>query len=577
MGKILLGALAACLLCSAAQAQTPSPAPVPAPTPVPSASPTGNKIYEALTLMGGTADCATLPNKVNDLALTSVKVVAQSMEWARLASNPLLDEAKYIAWVLLWAILFAEVTFSGFRLMLGSSIVEQLGLLTTKTFIYLIVSGTVIFPGAPSPWNTSEGIIRSTMFRMMHAGKKVGATIVKQASHANVRSLPGIQQINPGSINIPPKGGNGVGSGGDKDAWGPPTSSITSASGRAEPIMYWLAWIGVENACKFTYDRFGNPLISGSASGTVDPSNEYKYAQPSLNARIWGESPKVDDASNASAKVRAKMKSSQGQLPSLTGAGGPGQEGGVTDFARGMLIAMMPLQMFGIAMSVAGIQIGSLVSVVFAQMSILVGAITAFNIASALGLACLPLMYFRMFDKVWSQYLITLASLGLVPCFFYILSAIGFVFSTTVFEMLFPLDTTGGATKSLAVVLNDVFFAAVQSTMMSFSLVTNTFGGLFEIAIGWLLIIYLALGRIMFGSTVVAAFITGGSMFALLAPRFAFRWTSGFGGEDIVEKISEAFNGIQSAVGSGLGQMYSDALGRAGSLGSGFGRAMGGK
>jgi hypothetical protein len=542
----------------------------------------GNAINSAIEMMSGSADCRTIGNSVSTLSERAVEVVGESMFWARNVSATLFVESQEVAWTLLWAVLFAEVTFAGFRLMLGSSIVEQLGLLTTKTFIYLIVSGTVPIPSAPgSPFDTSEGVIRATMFRLMHAGKVVGARIVKDASHSNVAALPGIRGINVPTSVIPPADGRPGAGFDDKAKWGPPSATGTAA-GRGEPIMYWLAWIGVENACKYGYDNFGNPIAPGSGAGgggRVDPANEYKYSQMSLNARIWGESPEVSDPNNASQKVLDSMKKNQDTLRDLagTGAAGTGEEGGVTDFARGMLIAMMPLQMFGIAMSVAGVQIGSLVTVVFAQMSILVGSITAFNLASAIGLAVLPLMYFRMFDKVWSQYLITLGSLGLIPFFFYILSAVGFVFATTVFEMLFPLGGTGSSAKSLAVVLNEVFFAAVRSTMMSFSLVTGVFGGLFEATIGWLLIIYLSLGRIMFGSTVVAAFVTGGAMFALLAPRFAFRWTSGFGGEDIVEKISEVFNGIQSAVGSGMGQMYSDALGRAGGMGQGFTKALGGK
>ncbi len=562
---LLAALLSVGLLASSSLAGTPTPTPVPTPAPT---------INRALSIMGGNITCTNMPAAVDFLSQRAVDVVSESMAWAREVSNPLLDESIRIAWVLLWAVLFAEISFTGIRLMLGSSIVEQLGLLTTKTFIYLIVSGSVIFPGAPSPWNSSEGIIRATMYRLMHAGKVVGGQIVKNASHTNVAALPGIANMNPDPNLIPGRAGSGT-LGPDNIMWGPAVPA-TSAHGRAEPVMYWMSWLGVDNACRYTFDPRGRPLIDNLYSTQVTASNEYKYSQASLNARIWGESAWINDPNNASQRVWEAMDKGEDELKEMAGTGtsGTGAEGGITDLARGVLIAIMPLQMFGIAMSVAGIQIGSLVTVVFAQMSILVGAITAFNIASALGLAVLPLMYFRMFDKIWSQYLIGLGSLGLIPCFFYILSAVGFVFSTTIFEMLFPLTTVTGGSKPLALVLNEVFFAAVRNTMSSFSIVTNVFSGLFETTIGWLLIIYLSLGRIMFGSTVVAAFITGGAMFALLAPRFAFRWTAGFGGEDVVEKISEVFNGIQSAVGSGLGQMYSDALSRAGSLGKGIGAGL---
>jgi hypothetical protein len=559
---------------------------------------TPNAIQRALDLLKPSSP-VPLPTALDNLAKTSADIIKESMLWSQKTHEALRADASEIAATLLFAVLFAEITFTGFRLMLGSSIIEQLGLLTTKTFIYVIVAGLVPFPGATAPYNSADAIIRTSMFRLMHGGKYVGFQIIKTAAHPSVLAIPDIaaMDMDPATA-IPPKDGwssgvswlgapfsavpdpfgrerrfTGAGGGyGDAGAFGPESAAAgtTNPAGRAEPIVYWTSWLGLQYADEYKFDNLrGLPLPTDAQ--LIRDGKEYKYSQISMNARIWGEDPESPDGS-----VSAKLRENASALPGA--GGGTGGFSQWEDFARGALTGVMPLQMFGLALTVAGIQIGSLVTVLFTQMSILIGSITAFNIASALGLAVLPLMYFRMFDKIWSQYLIGLASLALVPCFYYVLSAIGFVFSTFAFEMLFPLPANlspAGAPSSnlaMSVMLNELFFAVVSSTMQSFSLFTGALGKFFEWAISSLVAVYLILGRIMFGTTIIAAFVSAGALFTVLAPRFAFRWQQAFGAEDVIEKISEVFNGLQSAIGSGMGQMYSDALSRGSSMLRGAGR-----
>jgi hypothetical protein len=541
-----------------------------------------------------------LVEAMDNLAVTAMDVIKESMLWSHKLHETIRADAVDIAATLLFAVLFAEITFTGFRLMLGSSIIEQLGRLTTKTFIYVIVSGLIPVPGAPAPYNSVDGIIRSTMYRMMHGGKYVGTQIIKRSAHPQVLEIEGIQDMSvdasdsiPDAGGFPPTAGGGsswlgapfsggtdqygrplrftgAGSGyGDAGAFGPNPGAAGTASpaGRAEPFVYWMTWIGVEYANKYSYDESGHPKESDAELIRDTPRKEYKYSQLSLNSRIWGEDP-TSPTQAVSSRLREKAKDNLKTLKEKEGSTGAGGVSTWEDIARGTMTGMMPLQMFGMAMTVAGIQIGSLVTVLFTQIGILVGSITAFNLASALGLAVLPLMYFAMFDKIWSQYLVTLASLGMIPCLYYILSAVGFVFSTFLFEQLFPLPRNLGGTgvASLAVILNDLFFAAVGTTMNSFSLFVGALGEWFKWGVASLISVYLILGRILFGTTIVAAFVSAGAIFATLAPRFAFRWTQAFGAEDIVEKVGEAFTGIQSAVGSGMGQMYADALQRGSSM-----------
>lgn len=542
-----------------------------------------------------------------DMASMAVLLIKDSMLWAQKVHEALRGEANEIAATLLWAVLFAEITFTGFRLMLGSSIIEQLGYLTTKTFIYVIVSGIVVFPGAPSPYNTAEGIIRGSMFRLMHAGKYLGSELVKNASHPNVKKLNGIKQMKIDKANavpdavgwggigptVPPTGDNlsgtdvlgrpyrqlGASGFGDAGSFGPTLGTSAgggpSPSARAEPMMYWLAWIGVENAAMYAPDGKGQPAYpTGAELRKKLGEDEYKFSQLSLNVRIWGENPDTGQTVSQQLTKNAEEKADAYRKALADGeVGGVDGKSMVENMASGVLMGTMPLQMFGIALSVAGVQIAALITVIFAQISMLVGSIAAFNIAASLGLAVLPLMYFRTFDKIWSQYLIGLGSLALVPFLFYLLSAVGFIFSTFVFEQLFPvpasLGGSGGEKPSLALILNQMFFSAVETTMTSFGLVLSGFGSALVFLIGSMISIYITLGRIMFGCTIVAAFVSAGALFSLLAPRFAFRWQQGFGAEDVMEKIGEIFNNIQSAVGSGMGQMYADAISKGGQMGKG--------
>lgn len=560
------------------------------------------QIRQILNILNKDAEGKDLTKATSDMAKMSLLLIKDSMLWAQKVHETLRGEAAEVAATLLWAVLFAEITFTGFRLMLGSSIIEQLGYLTTKTFIYVIVSGIVTFPGAPVPYNSAEGIIRGAMFRLMHAGKYLGSELIKSASHPNVQKLEGIAKMKVERANaVPESGGWGNfgpapaggplsgsdplgrpyrrlgGSGfGDAGSFGPNMggSSSLSPSARAEPMMYWLAWIGVEYATKYRPNDKGQPKYPSGADLTKAlGSEEYKFSQISLNVRIWGEDPTTGDT--VSQRLEDNAKAAQEEFKNNSGVvAGTDGKSFWEDTATGVLMGTMPLQMFGIALSVAGVQIAALITVVFAQISMLVGSITAFNIAASMGLAVLPLMYFRTFDKIWSQYLIALGSLALVPFLFYLLSAIGFIFSTFVFEQLFPippsLGGSGPETPSLALILNQMFFAAVETTMTSFGLVLSGFGKALVFLISSMISIYITLGRIMFGCTIVASFVSAGALFSLLAPRFAFRWQNGFAAEDVMEKIGEIFNNIQSAVGSGMGQMYSDAISKGGNMGKGL-------
>lgn len=569
------------------------------------------QIKKIFDILNPDAKGKKLDGATTDMAKMAVLLIKDSMLWSQKVHEALRGEAAEIASTLLWAVLFAEITFAGFRLMLGSSIIEQLGLLTTKTFIYLIVSGTVVFPGAPAPYNTAEGIIRGAMFRMMHAGKFLGSELIKNASHPNVQSLSGIKEMQVEKSAIPssmgfsgmgpdPAGGPLTGEDalgrpyrrlggqgyGDAGSFGPNLGgtggSTIAPAARAEPMMYWLSWIGVEYATLYAPGPTGQPDYPKTTSELKKRllEEEYKFSQLSLNVRIWGENPLTGDTVSEKLAKNSEIAMDEFRRQQDQDAD-PSQKSSWSDTATGVLMGTMPLQMFGIALSVAGVQIAALITVVFAQISMLVGSITAFNIAASMGLAVLPLMYFKMFDKIWSQYLISLGSLALIPFLFYLLSAIGFIFSTTIFEQLFPLPQAiagraGAETPSLALILNQMFFAAVETTMTSFGLVLSGFGQALIFLLSSMISIYVTLGRIMFGCTIVASFISAGALFSLLAPRFAFRWQQGFGAEDVMEKIGEIFNNIQSAVGSGMGQMYSDAISKGGQMGKGLMSGMGG-
>lgn len=279
--------------------------------------------------------------------------------------------------------------------------------------------------------------------------------------------------------------------------------------------------------------------------------------------RIWNDK-------ESAVKIRDLNASSS----STTGSEGAADDV-IAKTIQSAIYLFMPFQLIGTVLAIAQFQLAGLMSIVFGYLAILYGSIVALDVATALCITTLPLIYFRSFEQLWSQILTVLAGLAIIPCLYYIFSALGFIFIDQLFDSLFPIPEQG-STASFAIVLNSVFTAAIIQT---FAVVDGYLTSVLEIgaeALASLLSVFVFLGKLMFGSLILTTMIGSGVAFGAAAPGLALRWRQGFASEDLFSKITESLMGLQSTMGSGLGSVYSDALGSlsrgAGGLTKGLGR-----
>lgn len=437
-------------------------------------------------------------------------------------------EGRAIAKSLLLPILTAEITFTGVRMMLKASVVEQLGRLTLTTFLLTIL----LWQNGPTD------IIANGMRQLTLAGKGIGKKILVAAVDPKVcQQLPstkskfGWEQIK--NANPVPAYQKHLANIEDLTKYNPEQGLDVGAK-ELEPIYYWTAWIGLpptRDEIKASSDAMSN--LSYKVSG--DSTRFYKFSMTGLMLRIWGDS-KFSSSTGESSKDKSMDVISQ------------------------IILATVPFQQFASALIIASVQISAILAPAIAMVSILVGSIFSFHVVYALGIATLPLIYFKSFDRLWAKYLNLLVGLALIPFFYYIFSAIGFVFAVNLFEMLFPLDPQASST-SLGQLINSVFMDSIYSVLSSGSfyfkigVVQQGIGAIYSLGQG-----FVVLGKIITGSVVVASFIFGGTSFAAMAPTVAMHWNMGFGGHEVMGKISDFFRGLGNTMSGAAGHVVGEQV-----------------
>jgi hypothetical protein len=79
-----------------------------------------------------------------------------------------------------------------------------------------------------------------------------------------------------------------------------------------------------------------------------------------------------------------------------------------------------------------------------------------------------------------------------------------------------------------------------------------------------------AIGLFFAGSSVITTFVAGGVAFSGLSIGAAFRWNQAFASEEMLGRVNEFFIGLQSSLGSSLGQMYGQGIQRMSNAAGGF-------
>jgi hypothetical protein len=293
----------------------------------------------------------------------------------------------------------------------------------------------------------------------------------------------------------------------------------------------------------------------------VDSATEFKMGISSIMRRIWnarddGRPPPPDGSSpTAWSKIfDALQRASQSFLQ--------------TFFIFSLFLACL---------GIAAVQAGAYLTVVIATLSILTASVVTFDIVLALGYATLPLIYFRSFDRLWSQYLIVCVALALIPCFFYVFSSIGFVFATSTFEILFPLSdpATAAGGASFSAMLTSIFLGAAYTLVScSHGILPQVWGTMFgnTVSMAEGMVFF---GKMFVGSLIVATFVGIGTSFAGLAPLIATRWNSGFGGEQVFTSVRTGIGSLRETLPSQIAQVYSGGIEQAQAMANAAGRTAG--
>jgi len=500
-------------------------------TPAPAASSSNGTLLDALLGSSAFTDNINVPVTLQQTMVTSVSA---SQKTGVRVGNTLMDYTRDVFFSILGIVIVANITFMGFRIMLRASVVESLTQFTVSSFILAVVAGL-------TATQTPATIIEKAMYQLTIAGRYIGADIISRGmykagtSGGSAGSLGPDQQAVKASMEAG-KGGittTDVPAGGD---------IVTPASAPLEPAVYWLLWLGVEHQQKIT--NKSTPLeIKKESTKPVDANKEYKFSTASLMSRFWGDE-----------KWAAQLK--EVGAADYNREAGSGEAPSMMDNAAAFMLASSPFRALSMALTIGTIQTGAILQPVMQQIGVFSGAIMAFYVVTALGVATLPLIYFQTFRSLWSTYLTVIAGIALIPCFYYIFSAIGFVFATNTFESLFPIATPG--TTSFAMTLNAVFMKTVAvalgniSWVLQAALDTSVIKSIVSVTFGWMLV----LGRVTFASGVVSSIVVGGVSFALLGGQVAYKWAQGFGAEGLTDRVGELFSGVQSAVASGLSGMY---------------------
>lgn len=428
------------------------------------------------------------------------KLVNQTRSWSRSVREQVTErEAKAVARALLLPVLILEISFCGLRVLRRQPLTDQLARLTGVSFIAILVLTGVL-----------QGVIVGASDYLADSGRNIGALILRHCRDFNgTRELPALRDLYEGPLIEPGASGE------------------QNARPAFEPLFYWCAWLG------------SPPTRSElEAPDRLNSEGEFKFAPAALMRRIWNYHDEPFPTQDLPAK---EGEFSEGLLDYLQRSG------------QVFLQTFFLLGLFLLCLTIAAIQAGAYLAILFATLSILLAAFVSFDLIAALGYATLPLIYFPAFDRLWAQYLVTLVGLTLIPFFYYLCSAIGFVFATTLFEILFPAEPS---TASFAQLLSSVYLGTAYVLVESLHTLLPQLLGTLEGQGATMIEGLVFLGKILAGSLIVASFVGIGVGFAALAPLLAMRWHCGFSGDGVFDRIAGGMGEARSAFATGIGGLY---------------------
>ncbi|MDD2709039.1 MAG: hypothetical protein PHV34_13720 [Verrucomicrobiae bacterium] len=303
-----------------------------------------------------------------------------------------------------------------------------------------------------------------------------------------------------------------------------------------QPAVYWTQWIG--NPKDAAHYKYGYRYI-----------RQYVWPTPEENSGAPSLLPSTDEILHAENLLQAAQERALGWM------------------LYQFFSFLKPLMVMPIILGAAFAQYAGCLAPHLADIGVVGGAHIAFNFILGAGLAVLPLIFFASTRDIFVHYLTILIAIALIPFFYYVLMAVGFVFSTTVFKSLF-LSGPG----SVALFMSGVFEQAFEQARDALaaqggSNMARTFLSL----LAW----FKPSAILAAGSLMITSFITAGCLFGALAMPVAFSWNRAFASELLVKMVADAFTHIHSALGTGVGQFYSQGMQMAQTLAN-YGTSYGG-
>ncbi|MFZ5805854.1 MAG: hypothetical protein ACOY3I_01410 [Verrucomicrobiota bacterium] len=435
-----------------------------------------------------------------------------------------------IATAIIWPIVAMELTFVGIRIAFRQTFVDQFAQFTR----FLIIAYIIIVAQTP------QKLIRETMPKLTEGGKKIGKELIEKSGKT-------VQSDNP--------------------------------------ILYWGEWLGDikkdKQDCKyhqkFIFKMYNEKAIPQLTEGKKDPLLERyeKFLDP-------GDPDSTGEPDSSLDKLYILFKE-------ILPGSDKEDERSVFTYLRGgamttedFIALLMPFMVLSMIVTAAMAQMAGYIAPVFTQVAVLVGSQCLLEFVLAVGLVVMPLMFFKTFNDIWAKHLTFCTGLMLIPCFYYILSGFGFVFSTLAFDAIFPeVATPQGSGPGLAVYLKVLFKTAIHDILPQFfKVLGNAFASKGLVLFFWVVAIFEKLFFYVGGTVIITTFVGGGVGFGAIAHGFAGAWDKAFSNQTLMDKINEFFQMVQGAVGSAVGQATGQAMSSTTNLigggARGIGKAMGG-
>ncbi len=427
-------------------------------------------------------------------------------------------------------VLFAAATFSGWRIVFGRPILDELLDYTLLAFLTWLL----VYAQAP------QFLIDRNRQAMITGGQQVGLQIAQLA-----------------------QGG--------------------PAPGGYDPAAWWFRWMGLP---------VPNQGGVASAPGPLDPAT-FKFG-PVYIGTVMFQNVFLPEGASANPFADVKLyQQLQAALQSLLGALGKGGTTPTPNESTNwntVLLYGIPLitsvgMVLGLIVTAAILAISAIFTLVFTQLLIVAGSELAYQALLAFGLAMIPFIFFTSFRGIWRPMLQALVATALVPTLYFVFAGAGYALSGTIFHFMFgrgdqsvlgwavptilqamvgwPTQNVATSTAS-ADAANSVagsVIHVIQQIVGSLgegmaNLLTASLRGLLEVAGAW--------AFYSLGVNIVAAFVHAGSMFPFVAARIAFGWSSAFAdmAGALLEGFTQSYSRVHGAVTEGLRSAGQDAIGR---------------